>query len=63
MSTKKKFKNYEVSHLLSLMYNNAIKDTAIFDLPKEKLARFIIDEFNKGHLRNCYLENLNYYRG
>lgn len=62
MITKSRIKKYEVSHVLSLIYNNKIKDTSIFDLPKEQLAWFIIDEFNKGHLKNSFIENLNYYK-
>ena len=61
MYTKNRIKKYEVSHVLSLIYNNKIKDTVIFDLSKEKLAWFIINEFNKGHLRNSYIENLEIY--
>ncbi len=62
MITKSSIKKYEVSHVLSLIYNNKIKDTSILDFPKEKLAWFIIDEFNKGHLNSSFIENLSYYK-
>lgn len=61
MFTKTKIKKYDVSHVLALIYNNKILETSIFDLTKEKLANFIIDEFNKGHLQNSFIDNLEMY--
>lgn len=63
MITRSQIKKYEVSYILSLIYNNKIPVEYIHNIPKKKLAWFVIDEFNKGHLNNSFIENWEMYRG
>ena len=55
---KSEIKKLSVEHILSLIYNNQVRETAIYDLSKEKLADFVIDHFNRKHLDECYLKEL-----
>ncbi len=58
---KTEVKKLSVEHILSLIYNNKILETALQDVGKEKLVDFITEHFNKGHLQQCFLDNTTYY--